>query len=147
MGGAPAHTRASFGWGNLIVPERNCNRTFPPLRLTDFSEVVTGDSAVGKCESPPTKQQEDEMKAHSGMWKIANLLIVCLAVPLWTAAQDNPSPDNEPKHKKYRVVDLGTLGGAQSTVSSLNDQGLLVGDAETAISLSSVSKLFCLPTV
>jgi len=77
------------------------------------------------------------MKSRSGMWKIATLLIAALAVPLWTAAQDNPSPDNKPKLKKYRLIDLGTLGGPNSQVNGtpppmINNEGTVAGLADTS---------------
>ena len=80
-------------------------------------------------------------------------LCAALAMPVGMAAQDNPSPDNKPKHKKYKLIDMGTFGGAQSYVNeqvngspSLNSRGDLVGSAETLVPLNQYSNLFtCFP--
>ena len=73
------------------------------------------------------------MKSGRLMWITA--IAVCAmptsAVPL--AEQDNQAN----KHNRYQLIDLGTLGGAQSTVAgvggpALNDQGTVVGCADTS---------------
>ncbi len=65
-------------------------------------------------------------------------LVTALAVPLWMAAQDNPSPDQRHRHSKYKVIDLGTLGGPASYPSYgglgtrfLNTRGVVAGYADT----------------
>src|SRR5262249_13675456 len=83
------------------------------------------------------------MKSRSGMWKIATLLLAALAMPAWTAAQDNPSPDHGHKHKKYRLIDIGTFGGPASELTTnngngagaliLNSSGTLTGSADTPV--------------
>ena len=70
-------------------------------------------------------------------------ILAVLAIPMWTAAQDNPSPDNKPKHKKYKLVDLGTFGGPASELTTnngngagaliLNNRGTLTGSADTPV--------------
>jgi probable HAF family extracellular repeat protein len=74
------------------------------------------------------------------IWIIEVCLLAALAMPVWTAAQDNPSPDNKPKHKKYKLVDIGTFGGPASYVGGngpgstfLNNQGIVGGSANTTI--------------
>jgi probable HAF family extracellular repeat protein len=64
---------------------------------------------------------------------VATLLAI-LNLPLRLAAQE-PSRH----HRHYQVIDLGTLGGAQSRVAgagggALNDQGTVVGCADTSTS-------------
>jgi probable HAF family extracellular repeat protein len=70
-------------------------------------------------------------------------ILAALAVPLWMAAQDNPSPDNKPKHKKYKLIVLGTFGGPASELTTnngigagakiLNNSGTLTGSADTPV--------------
>jgi probable HAF family extracellular repeat protein len=66
-------------------------------------------------------------------------LLFTLVMPDGMAAQDNPSQDHKPKHKKYRLVDLGTFGGPSSHVQGdgagsrfLNNQGVVTGGADTS---------------
>jgi hypothetical protein len=58
-----------------------------------------------------------------------------LALPVWTAAQGTPSNDEKPKHRKYRLVDLGTLGGPESYeidfARLVNSRGMALGTADT----------------
>jgi probable HAF family extracellular repeat protein len=73
------------------------------------------------------------MKSGRLMWIIA--IAVCAmptsAVPL--AGQDKQAhKQDHQKHHHYQLIDLGTLGGAQSTVGALNNQGTLVGCADTS---------------
>jgi hypothetical protein len=51
------------------------------------------------------------MKPHFKTWSIAAATIVALSVGM--AAQDTTSPDHKPKHKKYRLFDIGTLRGGK----------------------------------
>ena len=74
------------------------------------------------------------MKSGTLMWisAIAVCAMLTSAVPL--AGQDNqPHKD---KHNHYQLIDLGTLGGAQSTsgvgARALNNRGTLVGCADTS---------------
>jgi probable HAF family extracellular repeat protein len=64
-------------------------------------------------------------------------LFAALMMPVWTAAQDNPSKDHNNKHHHYKLIDLGTLGGPQSIVTGLtrplNNQGVVTSCADTSI--------------
>ena len=67
-------------------------------------------------------------------------ILAALAMPYGTAAQDNPSPDHKPKHKKYKLIDMGTFGGPASYVGGngpgstfLTNQGIVGGSANTTI--------------
>jgi len=79
------------------------------------------------------------------------IAVTLLALPMCLAAQSN-SPAN-PLHHTYRLIDIGTFGGAQSFVNeqfngspSLNNHGDLVGAAETLIPLNQYSNGFpCFP--
>jgi probable HAF family extracellular repeat protein len=74
------------------------------------------------------------MKTGTLMWisAIAVGAMLTSAVPL--ASQDKQV--HKPKHNRYQLIDLGTLGGAQSTIivgsRVLNNQGTLVGCADTS---------------
>src|SRR5690349_18311103 len=73
------------------------------------------------------------MKSGSLMWMTA--IAVCAML---TSAVPLAGKDKQPhKHNHYQLIDLGTLGGAQSTVAgaggpALNNQGTLVGCADTS---------------
>jgi probable HAF family extracellular repeat protein len=78
------------------------------------------------------------MKSGRLMWITA--MAVC-AVPMTAVplnGQDMPAHvHHHHKHHHYQLIDLGTLGGAQSTVAgaggpALNNQGALVGCADTS---------------
>src|SRR5262245_18449516 len=62
-----------------------------------------------------------------------SLIIPTLALALITQAAAPPAP----AHPRYRLIDLGTFGGPFSTVGgesqSVNNHGIMVGAAETAI--------------
>lgn len=80
------------------------------------------------------------MKSRTWMWMTPVYLFAVLAMPIWTAAQDNPSPDNKPKHKQYKLIDVGTFGGPASYASAdnfggrtLNNGGIAAGYADTSI--------------
>ena len=73
-------------------------------------------------------------------------LFAALAMPVGMAAQDNPSQDHKSKHHQYKLIDMGTFGGAQSSINDqvngypdLNKQGDLVGAAETLVPLNQYS--------
>ena len=93
------------------------------------------------------------MKSRTWMWMTVVYLFAALAMPVGMAAQDNPSPDHKPKHHQYKLIDMGTFGGAQSYVNeqvngspSQNGRGDLVGSAETLVPLSPYSNGFpCFP--
>jgi len=88
------------------------------------------------------------------MWMSIVSLFAVVAMPVWTAAQDNPSADNNRhQHHRYRLIDMETFGGAASFVNDqvngypgLNKHGALVGSAETLIPLNQYSNGFpCFP--
>jgi probable HAF family extracellular repeat protein len=78
------------------------------------------------------------MKSRTWMWMTVVYLFAALAMPVWMAAQDNPSQDHKPKHQQYKLIDLGTLGGPTSSAplyqKLLNNPGMVSGCADTAVS-------------
>jgi probable HAF family extracellular repeat protein len=77
------------------------------------------------------------MKPRNWMWTLVVCLFVALATPVWTAAQDNPSP-NHHQHHQYRLIDLGTFGGPNGLVPdfslvSINSQGAVIVQGDTNI--------------
>ena len=76
------------------------------------------------------------MKFRKRTFVIAMTLFTALAMPVWTAAQNSPSQDHNPKHHQYKLVDLGTLGGPQSIIygltGPLNNRGVVTGCADTS---------------
>ena len=75
------------------------------------------------------------MKPRTWKWMPVVSLIAALVVPIGTAAQNIPLPNNQPKHHTYKLIDLGTLGGPNSFISTflpqLANNGRLVGEADT----------------
>src|SRR5689334_14732298 len=60
--------------------------------------------------------KEDEMKIGNGSWSIAAaVIVVALALPICTAAQDS-STTNHYLHHRYRLIEIGTFGGPSSSV-------------------------------
>jgi uncharacterized membrane protein len=77
------------------------------------------------------------MKSKKLTLIIATCLVAVLAMPVWAAAQDNPSQDSNPKHHSYKLIDLGTLGGPNSFFNGspppmINNQGTAAGEADTS---------------
>jgi probable HAF family extracellular repeat protein len=76
--------------------------------------------------------QEDGMTKS---WKlaIACVLATTLGLPALLNAQDAPS--HKPKHHQYRLIDMGTFGGPNSSIlvntPNLNSNGTSVGSADT----------------
>jgi probable HAF family extracellular repeat protein len=70
----------------------------------------------------------------SGKWTFitAVTLLAALAIPVRMAAQENQ--DNH-KHHHYKLIDIGTFGGPNSTVAAfeqvVNDRGMVTGGADT----------------
>jgi len=69
----------------------------------------------------------------------AMTLFTALAMPIGTAAQDNPSQDHKPKHHTYKLIEIGTFGGPSSSVAGpgvklVNDRGTGIGGADTPTS-------------
>lgn len=63
-----------------------------------------------------------------------------LATPLVSSAQDNAIQNHKAKHHHYKFVDIGTLGGPNSSVGfggyvakTLNPRGTTVGQGDTSI--------------
>jgi probable HAF family extracellular repeat protein len=86
----------------------------------------------------PTNPTEkgDRMKFKQWTPVVVMTLFAALTMPVWTAAQDNPSQDHKSKHHHYKLIDLGTFGGPSSFVSNpfsltLNNRGMVAGWAET----------------
>jgi probable HAF family extracellular repeat protein len=61
-------------------------------------------------------------------WITGTALIAFLALPALLAAQEHPA-----KHRRYTLVDIGTLGGPNSFASSINSRGTVVGAATTPV--------------
>ena len=76
------------------------------------------------------------MKFRTCMWNIAMCLFAALAITLQPSAQDNPV--HKPRHHQYKLYDLGTFGGPNSSITvnvpNLNSQGMMVGLADTPVS-------------
>jgi probable HAF family extracellular repeat protein len=83
------------------------------------------------------------MKSLITMWTTTATLLAALAMPICVAAQNSSSPDHRHKHKKYRLIDMGTFGGPSSDLTTndgdgagarvLNSRGALIGSSDTAI--------------
>jgi probable HAF family extracellular repeat protein len=67
-------------------------------------------------------------------------LFAALAIAAGLAAQDNQEHNNHHKHHHYRLIDLGTFGGPQSSVpgtfefpsAAVSNAGTVVGGADTS---------------
>ena len=77
------------------------------------------------------------MKPRTWMRMPVVSLIAALAMPVGTAAQNIPLPNNQPKHHTYKLIDLGTLGGPNSFILSqpsgaeITNGGRVIGEADT----------------
>jgi probable HAF family extracellular repeat protein len=76
------------------------------------------------------------MKSRLWMWTTVVYLFAALAMPICMAAQDNPSQEHKPKHHQYKLIDLGTFGGPNSSVPSfslvsINSRGTTIVQADT----------------
>jgi probable HAF family extracellular repeat protein len=62
-------------------------------------------------------------------------------------AQQGLSQDNKPRHKQYRLIDLGTFGGHESWIydiaRSANNQGVVIGESETTVPFDPTSFVAC----
>jgi probable HAF family extracellular repeat protein len=93
------------------------------------------------------------MKSRTLTWVPTLTLVTVLVIPVLLAAQEDRGQDNNRKHYRYRVIDIGTFGGPQSFFNSLsltdrfgfptafygfarvrNSQGILVGFADAPTS-------------
>jgi probable HAF family extracellular repeat protein len=76
------------------------------------------------------------MKSRPGLWMNVACLTVALTMTVQLPAQDSASDNN--RQPRYRLIDLGTLGGGWSFVPSgppllkvLNNQGAVIAFADT----------------
>lgn len=64
-------------------------------------------------------------------------LFAAMAGPARSSPQDNTSQANTPKHHHYKLIDIGTFGGSNSSVALteqvVNDRGMVTGGADTPI--------------
>jgi len=65
------------------------------------------------------------MKSRTWMWMTAVYLFAALAMPVWTAAQEQQQQNKNPL--RYVVTDLGTLGGTFAAAEGLNNRGWVEG--------------------
>ena len=90
------------------------------------------------------------MKSRTWMWTTVVYLFAALAMSVGMAGQDNASQNNNRhQHHRYQLIDMGTFGGAQSSINDqtngyrdLNSSGDLVGAAETLVPLNQYSNGF-----
>ena len=78
------------------------------------------------------------MKSTRFSFIVALALAGALAMP----AQDNPSQEQKPKHHRYKLVDIGTFGGPNSSVPTnflteagnrvISNQGTVAGTGDTS---------------
>jgi hypothetical protein len=71
------------------------------------------------------------MKSGTLILVTAVTLFAALAIPVRLAAQD--SQDHKHKHHHYKLIDMGTFGGPNSSFPSLNRRGVVVGWSATSI--------------
>src|SRR6266705_1951923 len=77
------------------------------------------------------------MKKLVGFRQVKGLAILCSLLP-WLAAQSaSQAPSSvTPTHIRYKLIDLGTLGGPNSAETLefpfINNRGMVVGFADTA---------------
>jgi probable HAF family extracellular repeat protein len=71
---------------------------------------------------------------------IALALFAAVATPVGVAAQDNATQNQRARHHHYQLIDMGTLGGANSFPPTpypppldINSRGLAIAGAETSI--------------
>jgi probable HAF family extracellular repeat protein len=90
------------------------------------------------------------MKFRTWMWTTAVYLLATLAVTIGLEAQGNTQGG---KHHKYRLIDMGTLGGPMGYINSqgnggpyINSAGAVVGVAQTTVSIPSQNNPYaCFP--
>ena len=77
---------------------------------------------------------------------IAMTLFAALAIPVGLTAQDNAAKTNKPMHHHYQLIDMGTLGGPNSSINhpffegTLNRRGVTIGWSATSASTSPTSR-------
>lgn len=79
------------------------------------------------------------MKSKTFTFATTLSLLATLAIPVYLAAQDTATQNHAPKHHHYKLIDLGTLGGPNSSVTfggytskTLDSQGTVVGFSDTS---------------
>jgi probable HAF family extracellular repeat protein len=73
------------------------------------------------------------MKLSIGICKLGVCLLAMMTMMSSATAQDDSGQNQGRKHHHYKVIDLGTLGGANSESTQLNYYGTVAGDAESGI--------------
>ena len=59
----------------------------------------------------------------------ATILLAVVAIPVWLGAQEQQQQDQLKEHTRYKLIDLGTLGGTFSRAWGINNNGSVVGYA------------------
>src|ERR1035437_7438901 len=86
--------------------------------------------------------KEERMKFRALTCITAITVFAALAIPVRLAAQEQPAPQEQKKqHPRYKLIDLGTFGGPNSTLADgnppldriINNRGTIAGTADTAI--------------
>jgi len=84
------------------------------------------------------------MKSRTLMWIAPVILFADLTLPTRVAAQSDSTKIQ--KHHHYKLIDMGTLGGANSYVNSqsspLNQPGAVVGESQTVVPLPPNTNVF-----
>lgn len=67
----------------------------------------------------------------------ATILLAVLAIPAQLTAQEQQQPEQKKEHTRYKLIDLGTLGGPASQVNGspppmINNKGVVAGLADTS---------------
>jgi len=83
----------------------------------------------------PLKRRLAALSAHSTTQRTPAAITVAMLIgalagtlPIqFVGATDAPIPAGEPEFPRYRLIDLGTLGGQSSDATAINDRGLIVG--------------------
>ena len=87
------------------------------------------------------------MKFRKSTYVVVMTLFAFLAMSVCIAAQDNSSQDRQQRHKKYKLIDLGTFGGPWSSVSfeadAINSSGVSVGGSTTSTLISNGNLYNC----
>jgi uncharacterized membrane protein len=64
---------------------------------------------------------------------LASIMLLTLTSSAPASGEDDQVREHHhPRHHHYKLIDLGTLGGAKSIAKALNDQGTVVGCADTS---------------
>jgi probable HAF family extracellular repeat protein len=107
------------------------------LRLLGSSKFLTAIPLRVVRSIPQRGEVEIDMKFRKWMWTITVFLFAVLAMPLGMAAQDKITENHKAKHRMYKLIDLGTLGGPNSSFPNpltgfeLTNMGHAVVEADT----------------